>query len=130
MFAEGVQHHGCTQATGLLVIREREVHGSRERHLRISRRERQCTGDEAFHIAASAAKRTLTGIVCGEWIGIPGLALYRDDIGVTRQHHTPVDIRAQSPKDVGLTPVRIVGERRAGACVFEHLLCIMNEIQI
>src|SRR4029453_17984380 len=73
-------------AANLFVIGQREMERALQSAPHDFRDERETSGREALHVGDAATVDPSADPARGEWIRVPGLAVYGDDVGVARQH--------------------------------------------
>ena len=100
-------------AADFLVVRQREVQRALESPAQELGNMCETDGAEAFHVGHAAAVEPVTHDRRFERCGIPGLAIDRHDVGVSRKNDAadrPIPIlRRQRREEIGLAPLIIEG---------------------
>ena len=119
------------QAADLLVVAEGEMHRHSEPRALEGGDMGKAGGDKALHVAGAAAVEVAVGLVGErEGIGVPGLAVDRHDVGMTRQDDAARRVGADRGVEVGLGALLVGDQGALDPVLAEVALDVLDKLQV
>jgi len=123
-----------TDAADFLVIAEGQVQRPLEFAFEQLGHHHQGGGAVAFHVGHAAAVKTVADHLRHKGIGVPGLAVHRHHIGVTREHQAAdfafTVVGGQGGPQIGLEAAVVIGARAFNAQRFQVVLRPIDDGQV